>query len=580
MIVITSRMFLYGAMLTTFVALGSFFNIERAEAATLSVSPSTGVYTSGGSFTARVVVNTSGVGINAAEGTLSFDPAQLSVVGVSKGSIFSLWTSEPTYSNGAGTISFSGGSPTGYTGSAGTVLSITFKTKGSGTAKVGFKNGSVLAADGRGTNVLTSMSGGTFTIASAEVSPEPEVIEYVAPANTPGLPNVRSTTHPDPKQWYKTKNAELQWDVPSGVISVRTLLDTNSGSIPTKVYETPISSLTLSDLAEGVQYFHIQFKNIDGWGRVAHYRLAVDSQAPTTFALELINPSDNADPTPSFSLSVSDATSAIATYKVIVDSMEPYEFVPESTTTPLTLSAQTPGPHTLIVEAFDLAGNSIVATKSFEISAFEKPVFTDFPVEVHTSVIPVIRGVTRPNSEVQVTVQRGGIEPTIYTVTSDAGGVFTVVPEGKFSVGVYEFVAVATDEHGAQSEPSDIQRMAVQETALVHAGGMLVDLLSIVVPLVGIGVLLFLMFVWMRVRLTKVTKVVRKETKDALKVVDHEFELIANAVSEQRNLLLASHKTKKLTKTEVVLFEDIIKSLKQAQLRIHDEVAEVDDIVE
>src|SRR3990167_2971187 len=156
-------------------------------AATLSLSPSTGVYTTGSTFTARVIVNTEGKPINAAEGTVKFNPAEITVVSVNRtGSIFNLWVTEPTFSNSAGTISFSGGMPSGYTGSAGTIFNITFRTTNASNAKVNITNGSVLANDGMGTNVLSSMNGGSYTISAASVSPAPEVVEYVAPANTTG----------------------------------------------------------------------------------------------------------------------------------------------------------------------------------------------------------------------------------------------------------------------------------------------------------------------------------------------------------------------------------------------------------
>ncbi len=117
-------------------------------AATMTLTPGTGVYQVGGTWTTRVVVNTAGKPINAAEGTLTFNTAELQVLGISKGaSIFSLWTIEPTFSNATGKVSFGGGSPAGYTGSAGTVMSVTWKAKTNGTPKVNFGSGSVLAAD-------------------------------------------------------------------------------------------------------------------------------------------------------------------------------------------------------------------------------------------------------------------------------------------------------------------------------------------------------------------------------------------------------------------------------------------------
>ena len=112
---------IYSTRIATYLAplivVGLFFcTAALAEAATLSVSPGTGVYTAGQTFTVRVVVNTAGANINAAEGTLSFKPEELSVVSVAKGSIFNLWTADPSFSNSAGTVTFSGGTPTGYTG--------------------------------------------------------------------------------------------------------------------------------------------------------------------------------------------------------------------------------------------------------------------------------------------------------------------------------------------------------------------------------------------------------------------------------------------------------------------------------
>lgn len=175
---------LYIRLCIFFLILGaSFLYAENLQAASLSISPQTGVYSVGSTFSARILVNTSGGSVNAAEGTLSFNPKELSVVSIGKGSsIFNLWTIEPSFSNTKGTVTFGGGSPSGYTGSSGVILSVTFKVLAQGTPKVSFSQGSVLAADGRGTNVLSNMQGGTYTTSASASSPEAEaVIEYVAP---------------------------------------------------------------------------------------------------------------------------------------------------------------------------------------------------------------------------------------------------------------------------------------------------------------------------------------------------------------------------------------------------------------
>ena len=82
---------IYPRILLTLLAVIFYLSLfQFAEAATLSLSPNTGVYTSGQTFSVSVRINTEGKPINAAEGTLSFNPSLMSVVSVAKGSLFNL----------------------------------------------------------------------------------------------------------------------------------------------------------------------------------------------------------------------------------------------------------------------------------------------------------------------------------------------------------------------------------------------------------------------------------------------------------------------------------------------------------
>lgn len=559
-----------------------------AHAATLSVSPNTGVYTAGQTFSARVVVNTGSDSINAADGTLSFNPKEITVVSISKGSIFSLWTAEPSFSNSAGTITFSGGSPSGYKGSGGTIITITFRAASAGSPKVSFSSGSVLAADGRGTNVLTAMNGGSFTIAAAGAgtAPEAEVIEYVPPANTPGTPVIESSTHADQELWYKEKTAELSWSLPSDVTSVRTLLDENPGSIPTRVYDTPIRSISLSDLDEGVQYFHIQFRNADGWGRVAHYRLAVDSTKPERFDIALQENADMSNPVQTLMLSAADASSKVKRFLVQLDGGDPYEFIDETGSSTLTLPPLEPGHHTVIIEAFDEAQNSIISTFSFSILAFDKPQFTEYPAEINEQVIPVIKGITRPNATVEVTLTQMGLGVSsasaskIYEVISGEDGMFAFIPDGRLSLGVYELTAVAIDQYGAKSDVSDAIRIAVQQPGYIQIGSLMVSILSVLIPLAALcAVLVFGSWILI-VRMRSLKKGVSREAKEALAIVASEFAALQKMLDEQKDTLASSRKTKKLTKAEAALIDMLSNSLRSAQERMTKEVADVEDVVE
>lgn len=575
-------------VLTLSVLCICFFSFAQvALAATLSVSPATGVYTAGQTFSVKIVVNTSGSAINAADGTLKFNPSEVSVVSVAKGSIFGLWTADPAFSNTAGTITFSGGSPTGYTGAAGTVISATLRAKTAGSPKLSFSSGSVLAADGRGTNVLTKMNGGAYTISAEASSPDAEVIvEYVPPANTPSAPVVTSTTHPDTSKWYTSKTAELVWRLPSGVTAMRTLLDGNGVSVPTKVYDTPTTAITLRDLSEGVQYFHLQFKNEDGWGKVTHYKLATDGEKPASFDIVLADGSDVSNPQQTLSLKVVDASSKVRRFRIQIDGTDAFEFIDEQGSATVKLPALEPGHHTTIIEAFDEAGNSIVSSFSFDITAFEKPRFTEFPYEINEQVIPVIKGVSKPRAKVEVSLTKLGLgvaeteAVTRKEVTANDSGEFVFIPDGKLTLGVYELTAFATDEHGARSEVSDPITVAVQQPGYLKIGTMVISFLSVLIPLFALSALLIFLVWFGYMRLRSLKKGVSREAREAHKMLSGEFAKLKVVIADERETLLGLRKTKKLTKAEDELFKALEEAMGASEKRVQKEIVDVESLVE
>ncbi len=551
-------------------------------AASVSVSPSTGVYTIGNTFTVSVLVNTSGKSINAADGTVSFDPSQLSVVAVSRGSsIFSLWTTEPTFSNSAGTITFSGGSPSGYTGAAGTIMTVTFRTLVAGTARITMSGGSVLAADGRGTNVLTNMNSGTYTVTAASSAPAPEVVvEFVPSANTPTAPKVTSVTHPA-DGWSKSTTAELTWTVPAGVTAVRTSLDSNPTAIPTKVYDTPISSLTLRDLDEGISYLHIQFKNADGWGKVTHYRLAVDGSAPENFSVSLAPDNNLANPSQTIiATTTSNNGAPIKTFKVQVDGGEIKEFTNPDNKNSLTVTDLAPGAHNLVIEAIDEAGNSAFANLSITIEAFDAPVLLDVPVRIPPGIIPAITGKTRGGAEVTITVFETGVEPKNYTVTADESGQFRFIPDNAFATGVYTLTVSAKDQYGAQSVVSAPVKLLVEQSGILRVGSYVISFLTVFIPLIALLALLVIvtMYTWYRVR--RLRQYVDKEAVEVSSVLSAEFTRLQKTLHEYVVELSESRKTNKLTTSEekiITLVTDGLNTLKQ---RVNKEVKDVTDLVE
>ncbi len=572
---------LYRAGVFIAFLLGSLLLPQAIQAATLAVTPASGVYTTGSTFTVQVIVNTAGKPINAADGTLSFNPRELSVIAASRSSsIFNLWTAEPTFSNTNGTVSFGGGLPSGYTGAAGNVMTVTFKSLTSGSAKISLTGASVLAADGRGTNVLTSMSGGTYTLSAATTQPAEEVIvEYVPPANTPSTPSITSTTHSDQTKWHSEKTAELTWTVPAGVTGLRTLLNESPVAIPTKVYDEPIRSLTLTNLAEGVSYFHMQFRNAEGWGKVAHYRLAVDSEKPRSFDIQLADGADLTKSKQEAVIIIDDETSDVLRFKIQVSGNEAYEYVRPSATATIPLSDLKPGSQTIIVEAFDAAGNSIVSTLSFTIKSFEKPIFTEYPKELATGVTPVIRGTTRPNATLTLSIHSDGEAERKETAQSDSNGSFTFVSSLPLQNGVYQVTATAIDSEGSQSETSDMITITVREPGYVVIGTFLINLLSVIIPLIALCVLTWTVLIYSLNRIRTLRRKVLIESDEAVMVLRRQFEHISLLLTEEEQKLAGSRKTLKLTDAEAHLVSSMRSALNDAEQKVVKEVEDVTRII-
>ncbi|MBI5005417.1 MAG: hypothetical protein HZC03_02340, partial [Candidatus Lloydbacteria bacterium] len=167
-------------------------------AASLYITPSSGVYNVGQTFSAGVYVSSPEQTMNAASGIISFPSDKLQIVSLSKeGSVMNLWVQEPFFSNTAGTLSFEGVALNpGFNGLTGKILSATFKVKAVGAGTLAFTQGSILANDGLGTNILDNTTGANLSLqlsgsGSSVSAPSSSV------GNVPNAPEVVSSTHPD-----------------------------------------------------------------------------------------------------------------------------------------------------------------------------------------------------------------------------------------------------------------------------------------------------------------------------------------------------------------------------------------------
>jgi hypothetical protein len=554
-----------------------FLFTSKVQAATIYPSPSSGSYNVGDNFSIGVFVSSADQAMNAVSGTLSFPADKLEVTSVSRnGSVVNLWVQEPSYFNNTGKVNFEGIvlNP-GYSGSAGRVITVNFKTKGPGTANVIFSSGSILANDGQGTSILSGMGSASFAIdvpVSGPVAPDAET-----PAVTAGTlagPQITSTTHPDPDSWYPVTIPEFNWDLPTGTTAARLLVGKKPQASPNVSYVPAIASKNLDAMDDGIWYFHVQLRNASGWGGVTHFRFQIDTQDPEYFNMEQVEEEDLTNPIRSFILDAKDATSGISHYVIQIDDNDAIEWQDDGEHTYRT-PVLGPGKHTIIINALDKAGNFLTNVDDFVIEPLTAPTITDYSKELTNKDPFVIKGTSYLNSQVVIWLQREATEPQSYIVKTDEAGKFTFVAEEKLRDGIYQIWAEVIDERGARSEASQKYKVLVQPTKLWQIGNTTIGILSIIIPLIAlISLLIFVMwFSWHRLSMLRVR--VRREAGEAQLVLHKEFKSLKRRLSTHITSIEKTGKKRKLTKEEQRLVKQLKKELDLIEDKIEKEIVDI-----
>ncbi len=351
-------------------------------AASLVLSPSTGSFNTGSTFTTSVQISPNGDSVNAAELTLDFDTSLLSVVSISKaGSAFSLWTTEPAFSNSGGTITMGGGSPTPFS-SQSTLATITFRALSAGTASIDPSRAVITAADGRGTDVYEGGGSASFVIETAstpqtpeEPAPtpdnEPESADAtIAFGDPPRAPEVGSQEFLDPDVWYNTTDALFTWDLPFDVNEIAVELATSSDHEPQTVYDPPIEEirLTAEDLIDGIQYLSVQFKNQVDWGGITNRIIKIDTTPPEPFQIN-VQAGNSKSAFPLLTFIATDKTSGVEEYEMTIADQEPIIVTPDEAKLGYLLGELEDGTYTVRVGAKDFAGNKTESSVPVLITA-------------------------------------------------------------------------------------------------------------------------------------------------------------------------------------------------------------------
>jgi hypothetical protein len=564
--------------------------VQNLFAANITLSPSSGSYKSGKTFTVDVMLSSNKDAVNAVSGKLAYPSDTVEIVSFSKtGSFISMWAEEPSFSNADGTASFEGVALNpGFSSASGKVISVTFKAKRAGTATVELKSGSVLANDGDATDILGTLGSASFTVtdvveappvvketpkAETQTTTVSETTPKVAVITTP-KPTITSSTYPDSMKWYSSRNASFEWTVPSSVTAARTLYSDKDVASPTKVYDPAITNRSFVADGDGVMYMHVQFKGAGGWSDVAHYKFQVDTQAPESVKASFPDGIITTNPTPSVLVLAEDKLSGIESVSISVDNDTP-SIYPVDISNLYRLPKKSSGKHTLVIGAIDKAGNISTVSIDYTIQLIAVPVITEYTKKVDGDNALTVSGTTYPQTVVEVSmVDRNGKTETT-TSTSNEDGTFTLTWSKKLETGIYEMRARVIDSKGATSEYTDNKVVIVENIALIRVGIFIMNWLSLILVAIiactAIAGTLWYSFV----QFARFRKKVRRTMLEAENTLKVNVAALRRDTEEFHTILVKAEKKRDLTKEEQTILKKFKKRLDITEKEIEKKLEQI-----
>ncbi|MFH0840878.1 MAG: cohesin domain-containing protein [bacterium] len=502
-----------------FIAVGA-----SANAATLYLSPSSGNYNPGDTFSVSVYANSSDQSMNAASSRLSFPSNMLEVTSVSKtGSIITFWAVEPSFDNISGRVNFEGVVLTanGYIGSSGKLITINFKAKEAGTANVSFSSGSILANDGLGTNILAGMGSFGFVINDGEapkpkpepkVEPKPEPVKFIESKLEPepepkpeydeevilperikseytGNPVITSPTHPDQNAWYNIDEALFEWDMPYDAIGVSVMMTDEPDSNPGPNSDGLFFAKKYKNIEDGTHYLHLKIKDNDGWSEIDHYRVNIDTVPPKPFKINVAMEESTGHAMVSFH--TTDALSGIDRYRIKIDN----EYFESTAKEYLMDVALMIGDHTIIVRAIDKAGNETLAAADINIYRPVSTAISIFPDKMRVTDKLFLGGTDQADARFTLFVKNKEIvEPIIKeTIVADENGKWSFIYVKDLMAGDY----VAWIQREGSEEVEALIEFSVGAPVLWQVGGLNITYFGIIAFLIHLVVLISVLAFYM-----------------------------------------------------------------------------------
>ncbi|MCX6712519.1 MAG: cohesin domain-containing protein [Candidatus Vogelbacteria bacterium] len=456
------------------IALFGWFGLGLAEAATFDLSLEKEITSSKDDIVVIVSVNSDGKDVNAAQAKISFPTSLLEVSKVDRAdSVFSFWLEEPTFANDKGTVSFVGGSTSGFTGSSLKVMKIAFRVKGSGKGQVGVTDGAITASDGSGSNVYSSAKGLDINIPTtaefASVKLERSVRQAELVKILPKKPDLNVPYYSDPTKWQnRSASFQATWLIGSDVSQAGIALDNSPSTNPSASGEALTGSKVFPALADGVYYLHLRLANNIGWGTTNHYRLAIDTKPPSSFKIVSAGGLKINSATPALDFASSDTGSGIDHYDIYGDN----QLVTTTASSSLRLPPTRPGNRQIKVVATDRANNSTSQILNLEILPITSPTIASFSRQVVVDEENLTaNGTALPEAKIIAQVFNASNQVVVeQLVPTDTAGKWDLVLNKALPIGKYHLVITAQDTNLNMSLPVLSGTIAVRNRPLLMIG--------------------------------------------------------------------------------------------------------------
>lgn len=454
-----------------------WFGIFAADvhAAKIYIVPDVQVVTSRPEFNVDIRLDTKGKSINAAQALIGFSPDIVSILSAEKeNSIFSFWLEEPQISNASGTLRLIGGTTKKITGDGLHILRLRAQAKKSGLAEFAISDAAVIASDGEGSNILSSVERASVDIkltaalstSSMPVSAQGAFRISTAAKALPPKPILNVPLYPDQTRWYNHKgDVVVFWNsVPD--VQAAIWLDRNPGTGPTKVDKELQTGRNIGAIpGDGIWYLHVRFKNTVGFGDTAHYKISFDTTVPS---LSLLIDTPSADyPSPKLRFEAKDYLSGLSHAVISLDGREEARSI-DST---YVLPPQSPGKYRALVRVFDRAGNSAGESIDFEILPIPAPQVDFFTRKIEDDESILIFGHSAPDQFVDVILRDKEKEVLRKSVATNSDGGWSAVIVEDLARGRYSFAAVARDKRGASSHETEPREFLVRSQVIVSMAG-------------------------------------------------------------------------------------------------------------